>query len=360
MQALYSTDIAQALKNICLVLRPVRGADPAAARRATGRRALLRTAFWLICGLALLFAAVGFYEYATGHLLLSNAKVQEANDLKPYFRVNSLFFDPNIYGRFLALTMVALAAALLWSRAAADRGAGRAGAGACCGRGSCCRSRSRASRRCSPAWRCWPALRWSAWPVVGWSGSARVAAIGVVLLAPGAVEIDTRSDNALDKATSGRFDLVRGGAVDGARPARARASAPARSPSATGRARASGRERVAAVSHTIPLTVAAEQGMIGLAAYLALMAAALALVFHGLRARLRGDPGIADVAAAATAAAFCALVLHTLVYAAFLEDPLSWALLAIAAVLGGARGCPGAGERPRAPSARPFVTWSRC
>ncbi len=82
--------------------------------------------------------------------------------------------------------------------------------------------------------------------------------------------------------------------------------------------------------------MAAEQGVIGLAAYLALMAAALALVFHGLRARLRGDPGIADVAAAATAAAFCALVLHTLVYAAFLEDPLSWTLLAIAAVLGGA------------------------
>ena len=30
------------------------------------------------------------------------------------------------------------------------------------------------------------------------------------------------------------------------------------------------------------------------------------------------------------AAAFCALVLHTLVYAAFLEDPLTWALLAAA------------------------------
>jgi hypothetical protein len=29
-------------------------------------------------------------------------------------------------------------------------------------------------------------------------------------------------------------------------------------------------------------------------------------------------------------------VLHTLVYAAFVEDPLSWTLLAIAAVLGGA------------------------
>ena len=33
------------------------------------------------------------------------------------------------------------------------------------------------------------------------------------------------------------------------------------------------------------------------------------------------------------AKAFCALLLHTLVYAAFLEDPLTWTLLAMAAAL---------------------------
>ena len=157
-----------------------------------------------------MFAAVGFYEYATGHLLLSNAKVQEANDLKPYFRVNSLFFDPNIYGRFLALTMVALAATLLWSRRRQTVAAGRGRAGACCGRGSCCRSRSRASRRCSAAWPCWRRCaggRGRCWAV---AAAAAAAAVALVLLAPGALEIDTRSENALDKATSGRFDLVRG------------------------------------------------------------------------------------------------------------------------------------------------------
>jgi O-antigen ligase len=96
---------------------------------------------------------------------------------------------------------------------------------------------------------------------------------------------------------------------------------------------------VAAVSHTIPLTIAAEQGLLGLAAYLALMAAALALIFDRLLGRLRpgAEAGIADVAAAAVAAAFCALVLHTLVYAAFLEDPLSWTLLALAAGVGATR-----------------------
>ena len=42
-------------------------------------------------------------------------------------------------------------------------------------------------------------------------------------------------------------------------------------------------EKVAAASHTIPLTVTAEQGVIGLAAYLALVALSLALLFDGLR-----------------------------------------------------------------------------
>ena len=74
----------------------------------------------MIVALALLFALVGFAEWATGRLLISNEKVLAANDLKPYFRVNSLFFDPNVYGRFLALVMVVLAGVLLWAPARRD------------------------------------------------------------------------------------------------------------------------------------------------------------------------------------------------------------------------------------------------
>jgi putative inorganic carbon (HCO3(-)) transporter len=92
-------------------------------------------------------------------------------------------------------------------------------------------------------------------------------------------------------------------------------------------------EKVAAASHTIPLTVTAEQGVIGLAAYLALVALSLALLFDGLRRATLGRPSAATIARAGLAAAYCALLLHTLVYAAYLEDPLSWALLAMAAGL---------------------------
>ena len=44
--------------------------------------------------------------------------------------------------------------------------------------------------------------------------------------------------------------------------------------------------------------------------------------------RARGDP-----ARAAIAAAFVALVFHTMLYADFLEDPITWALLGIGVAL---------------------------
>ena len=77
-------------------------------------------------------------------------------------------------------------------------------------------------------------------------------------------------------------------------------------------------------SHTIPVTVAAEQGAPGLLVYLALLVAGFLLLFRGVR----GDP-----VRAAVAAAFAALVLHTWSYAAFLEDPLTWALLGVGLAL---------------------------
>ena len=338
LQATYSADLAVALKNVCLfyapfavLLRLLGDVDWTAER--------LRTAFWLISALAVLFAVVGFYEYATGHLLLSNAKVQEANDLKPYFRVNSLFFDPNIYGRFEALTMIALAATLLWSRSrqtvllvAAALGVLWAGL---------VLSLSQSSfGALLGGLAVLAALRWSPKPVLAVTAALVAAGVAVIVLAPGAVQIDTGSQAALDKATSGRFDLVRGAlSMTRDRPVWGYGSG---SFAVNYRKREGVRSlRVAAVSHTIPLTVAAEQGVIGLAAYLALIAASLALVFDGLLARLRPAEavGIADVAAAAVAAAFCALVLHTLVYAAFLEDPLSWTLLALAAGLAAQQRC---------------------
>jgi hypothetical protein len=73
------------------------------------------------------------------------------------------------------------------------------------------------------------------------------------------------------------------------------------------------------------VTVAAEQGVIGLAAYVALLVAAILTLARG---GLRSSP-----VRVAVLAAFVALVVHTWAYADFLEDPITWALLAVGAAL---------------------------
>ena len=73
----------------------------------------------LVIGLALLFALVGFVEYETKTLFL-NPKLVAANDVHAYFTVNSVFFDPDIFGRFLALVMILTAVLLLYDRRSRD------------------------------------------------------------------------------------------------------------------------------------------------------------------------------------------------------------------------------------------------
>ena len=66
--------------------------------------------------------------------------------------------------------------------------------------------------------------------------------------------------------------------------------------------------------------------MIGLLAYLLLLAAALWRLARARRAPQRR-------ARVAVLAAFVALVIHTWAYADFLEDPITWTLLAVGSVL---------------------------
>jgi O-antigen ligase len=156
-----------------------------------------------------------------------------------------------------------------------------------------------------------------------------------VVAAPGALRLDLGSAQSANDATSGRYDLVRGGVeLFEERPLEGWGSGSfARE---YRRAEDVSAERAASASHTIPVTVAAEQGVGGLVVYLAVLACALWRLFR----RVGGDP-----ARAAIAAAFAALVVHTMLYAAFLEDPMTWVLLAVGTALAVA-------ARQEAPAAR--------
>jgi O-antigen ligase len=76
-------------------------------------------------------------------------------------------------------------------------------------------------------------------------------------------------------------------------------------------------------SHTTPLTVAAELGIIGLLAYVALLAGATRLLF--LLTGLNRALGLG------AAAVFLALFVHSLFYSGFFEDPIVWGVMALAA-----------------------------
>ena len=117
LQALYSSDRGKAAENLAFFYVPF-ALLFVLLRDVAGRRELLLRCLGVAVALAVVFAGIGFVEYARKALFL-NPKVVAANQYDNYFRVNSLFFDPNIYGRFLALVMIAVTTVVLWWRAPA-------------------------------------------------------------------------------------------------------------------------------------------------------------------------------------------------------------------------------------------------
>ncbi|GAC1538088.1 MAG: hypothetical protein NVS2B9_04530 [Myxococcales bacterium] len=331
LQAIYSTDLEQALKNVAFFYVPFILLFKLLTSVSWTRR-LIVGCFGVALGLGLLFAGVGFAEFATRHLLW-NQKVIQSNEFESYFRVNSLFFDPNIYGRFLVMVMTGLAATLLWP--ARGRQVLLVTISLAVLWGGLLLSFSVSSfAALLVGLAVLAGCRWNPRPVLFGAAVVAVAGLVVVAIAPGVIHLKLSSSHSVNNASSGRFNLVRGGlSMFSARPIWGFGSG-----SFAERYRAreqTGTRAAASASHTIPLTVAAEQGAVGIAAYLFVMVAALAIVLRGLGAlRGRAPPGAPALARAYVAAALCALIFHTMLYAAFLEDPLTWTLLALAVVLG--------------------------
>jgi len=283
---------------------------------------LQRRAFTLVVALGVLFALVGLAELADhSHLLFNRALDQDAY----FIRINSLFYDPNVYGRYLALTALLIACvsfrrrtllasqaavlALLWvglliSLSESAMIALLAGL--------------------AVAWVMSARRRWRA-TVTLVTGLA--VAVGLAFaFARGSIPSTLGgTSGSLSKATSGRTSLVSEG-VDlfGDRPLEgfgAGSFAPeylahiSHKPNPFEHHEHLPYEQpTTSDSHTTPITIAAEQGLIGLAVY-------LALLLTGFW-RVRRD--------ILFTALFAALIVDTLFYADFLEDPVTWVILALA------------------------------
>src|SRR4051812_20611225 len=320
VQSAWSSDFEKALQQVAFFYVPF-ALLFCLLREVRWTQRLLAGCLGVLVALAVVFVGIGFVEYARKELFL-NPKVITANQFEDYFRVNSLFFDPNIYGRFLALVMTAVAAVLL-TRSRPREVVACAAVLALLWGGLLLTFSQSSFAALLAGLGVLAALLWDARRTALVAGGLVVAAVAFVVVAPGAVRLDLGSSSSADRATSGRADLIAGGG-------RLFADAPVLGHGSASFARefrrhekASSRRAVSA-SHTIPVTVAAEQGIVGLAVYLALLAAALGRLLRG---------AAASPARAFVVAAFIGLLVHTLLYAAFLEDPLTWTLLAVGTAL---------------------------
>jgi putative inorganic carbon (HCO3(-)) transporter len=314
VQTLYSEDFSKGLQNVCFFLVPFTVAF-ALLQDVKWSTKLLRLVLIVVVAEALAFVVVGSIEYASRSLFWNDAVIR-SNDFHTYFRVNSVFWDPNIYGRYLALVLVIVTTALLWTK---DRRNFWLLAGTILilwiGLAQTYSQSSFIALLAGLA--VLAAIRWS-WR---WTLAAVVVGlVGVVLVVILAGGKGFTLDR-LNPDTSGRANLVSGGAeLFAERPIWGYGSGSFQQAYSDHR---KNKDVPVSVSHTEPVTVAAEQGLIGLALYFALIVVALWAMTAGLQGR--------RASRAAALAAFVALLVHTMAYAGFFEDPITWVLLAAAA-----------------------------
>lgn len=336
LQGVYSADHAKAAENVAFFYVPF-GLLFMLLRDVRWTRELVLACLGVAVALAVVFAGVGFIEYFRKELFL-NPKVVAANQYDNYFRVNSLFFDPSIYGRFLAIVMLAVTTVVLWSRRRRDVLLGAVVlAWLLAGLITSFSQSSVAALLLGLA--LLAAYRWDARATMYVTGALLAIAAVAVLVAPTSLHFGLKgSSGSTSNATSGRAELVSGGLeLFAERPLQGYGSGSFESEYK--RHHRASTANATSASHTIPVTVAAEQGILGLAVYFALLASAFLVLFRGAgRSPPRPKPGDARLALAspfrpALAACFGALVLHTWTYADFLEDPFTWAILAIGVAL---------------------------
>ena len=264
--------------------------------------------------LAAIFAVIGVVEAATHRLIFYSHNLAVANTYSSFFRVTSLFRDPSLYGRHLVLGLAVLVVCLWLGRidfvpAAALIALLWAGLYF---------SYSQSS---------FAALFAVVLGVTIVAGERRVrwvavaTAVAVALVGAG-IAASKVADTSVRKATSDRSRRVE-------LTAKVWVHHPVAGVGLGGQPRESqklGKHFAPLqnfVSHTTPLTVAAELGIFGFLLYVALLAGG-AWALNAVRRRH-------EALGLSLAAVFVALFVHSLAYSGFFEDPITWLVLAVAA-----------------------------
>jgi hypothetical protein len=267
----------------------------------------------ILVALSSFFAVIGLWQAATHRVFFAH-DLAVANAYTTFFRVTSLFKDPSLFGRYLVFGMVVVLVAL-WTRrlnfwiAAAVTALLFAGLYF---------SYSQSSM---------VTLFVLTVAIVLAAGNRQtrrtvVIAFVVFTLLAGTAFVFTARHHSARHYTSGRWRLIdvtlpviRHHPIVGV----GVGSQPVASQAYTAKHAIASRN----ASHTTPLTVASELGIVGLLVYTAFLVAAAQLLIAIARRNRPLGLGLTAV--------FGAVFVHALFYSGFFEDPIMWGTLAVAA-----------------------------
>ena len=263
----------------------------------------LRAAFGAQCGLAILFGAVALWQEATRHVFW-NPSVEVSNAYRSFFRVNSLFWDASVYGRFMAVTLVLCCGVAVYRGINIPLGAAMAfmfvGLYFTYSQSSYFAVAAGVLAVGTGLW-----SRRVTLVLVGAGAVGLLAVLAVALRGNSAARVsDSRSH-----LISLGWRVIRHHPLDGA--------GLSGLPTAAVAGTAHPLRIRGAASHTTPVTVAAELGPVGFALYLWVLGALTAAAV-----RIRGAGPVPRVLLAALVAIFAS----SLFYDSFFEDPSMWLL----------------------------------
>ena len=275
-----------------------------------------------LTAMALVFSGVGFYQYESRNVF-ENPKVINSNAYASFFRVNSVFWDPSVYGRFLVVAMVPSVVIIAASRSLRLAwGAAVVLVIAWLGLLISFSQSSFAALVVAVIGVSVVAWRWKSLVAIGLA----VAVLAGVAVAQPAVRrsIQHHTTSGLNSASSGRYSLVANGIrIAAAHPVRGVGVGGFKHAYARRVTRLHGKKNLStAASHDTPVTVAAETGVVGLALFAWLLAGLGRDAYDGRRRIVALSAGLG----------LAAILVHSLFYNDFFEDPTTWLLLGFVAL----------------------------
>ncbi len=319
----WTSDLRQGSIELLFFFLPFGLLAIALARLSWSRRWVLAL-YGTLSAMAVAFALVGVYQWANRDVFW-NPKVIVANAYAPsgfFYRVNSVFYDPSIYGRFLVVAILASLVVILytrWTRLALLLAVVIATIWA-----GLLFSFSQSSFVALGA-----AVLVAAAFVWRRRAVSALGLVGAVLILVGFSAPQVRHDllaqsgSGLNRVSSSRFGLVKNGIKLAADHPFQGVGLGGFKHSYAEKFHLPGKEPKKAASHDTPVTVAAEAGIPGLALFGWLFVAALLTAWRRVPSSFEGRTALF------AGLAFGAIAVHSLFYNAFFEDPTTWALLGL-------------------------------